>query len=71
MPKSELAFFTSDELIHELMRRSTFYGCIIHADHRHDDWTERTFRVHFNQDLDAERAGRLLETVAQRLDQRS
>jgi hypothetical protein len=51
------------------MRRKTFYGCVIHsaADHKHDAWDERTFRVHFNSNLDQARAGRLLDAVAERL----
>ncbi len=69
MQSTELAFYTCDELIQELMRRKTFYGCIIHsaADHKHDAWDERTFRVHFNSNLDQARAGRLLDAVAERL----
>ena len=67
MHSSELAFYTSDELIQELMRRKTFYGCVIHSaeDHKHDAWEERTFRVHFNQNLDQLHAGRLLDRVAE------
>jgi hypothetical protein len=66
---TDLAFYTCDELIQELMRRKTFYGCIIHSadDHKHDGWDERTFRVHFNSNLDQVRAGRLLDAVAERL----
>jgi hypothetical protein len=66
---TELAFYTCDELIQELMRRKTFYGCIIHSadDHKHDCWEERTIRVHFNKNLDQAHAGRLLDTVAERL----
>lgn len=66
MPSDELALFTCDELIGELMRRQTFFGCVVHSadDHRHDDWDERTFRVHFNGNLSRESAGRLLDTVA-------
>lgn len=69
MLSSELAFYTCDELIGELMRRKTFYGCVIQAadDHKHDHWEERTFRVHFNTNLDQIRASRLLDTVAERL----
>jgi hypothetical protein len=70
MQDSELAFYTTDELIQELMRRHTFYGCVVHSSEQHkgDDWSERTFRVHFNHNLDHARASRLLETVAQYMD---
>jgi hypothetical protein len=67
MQSSDLAFYTSEELIQELMRRKTFYGCVIHSaeDHKHDAWDERTFRVHYNQNLDHVRASRLLDRVAE------
>src|SRR5215211_4427321 len=70
MQSSELAFFTTDELIHELMRRHTFYGCVVHSaeEHKRESWIERTFKVHFNQNLDHARASRLLDTVAEYLD---
>jgi hypothetical protein len=69
MQSTDLAFCTCDELIQELMKRKTFYGCVIHAaeDHKHDTWEERTFRVHFNQNLDQARTGRLLDRVAEYL----
>lgn len=68
MQPSELAFFTTQELIEELMRRQTFFGVIVHSadEHKRDHWEdERMFKVHFNQNLDAPRAGRLLDTVAE------
>jgi hypothetical protein len=67
MQSTDLEFYTCEELIHELMRRNTFYGCIIHSaeDHKHDAWQERTFRVHINQNLDKSCAGRLLDRVAE------
>ena len=69
MNSTDLAFYTSEELIQELMRRNTFYGCIIHSaeDHKHDTWEERMFRVHFNHNLDKSRTGRLLDRVAEHL----
>jgi hypothetical protein len=69
MQSTELAFYTTDELIHELMRRKTFYGCVIQSaeDHKRDDWDERTFRVHFNHNLSQQSTGRLLDTVAEYL----
>jgi hypothetical protein len=67
MQSSDLAFHTCEELIAELMRRKTFYGCVIHSieDHKHDRWKERTFRVHFNNNVDRSGVGRLLDRVAE------
>ena len=65
---SELDFYTTQELIQELMRRKTFCGVVVHSaeDHKREAWEdERVFRVHFNQNLDSERASRLLDTVAE------
>lgn len=69
MHSTDLAFYTSDDLIKELMRRKTFYGCVIHSaeDHKQEHWEERTFRVHFNQNLGQAGAGRLLDRVAEHL----
>jgi len=64
---SELAFFTTDELIEEIMRRQTFCGVVVQASdqHKQANWSsERIFRVHYNQNLDSERASRLLDVVA-------
>ncbi len=67
MHSTDLSFYTCDDLIHELMRRTTFFGCIVHSaeDHKNDAWDERTFRVHYNQNLDHVRASRLLDRVAE------
>ncbi len=68
MNTGELELFSSQELIHELLRRTTFQGVIIHAlDGAKDpDWVgERLFAVHHNASLDTEEAGRLLEVVSQ------
>jgi hypothetical protein len=70
MPSNELAFFTSDELIEELVRRRTFYGCVIRSteEHKDDVWEERTFQVQFNSaNLDRVRVGRLLDAMAEML----
>lgn len=70
MQSTELAFYTTDELIRELMGRRTFYGCVVHSaeDHKRDAWDERMFKLHFNQNLDQACASRLLDTVAEYLD---
>lgn len=69
MQSADLAFYTSEELIKELMGRRTFFGCVIHSaeEHKQETWEERTFRVHFNRNLDQARTGRLLDAVAGRL----
>jgi hypothetical protein len=67
----ELAFFTAQELIAELMRRKTFYGVVVHAadDHKREAWPdERVFKVHYNHNLDSAQASRLLDTVAEYMD---
>jgi hypothetical protein len=69
MHSTDLAFYTSDELIRELIQRNTFYGCVIQSagDHKADQWDERIFRVHFNQNLDRTCTGRLLHRLAEHL----
>ena len=65
---SELAFFTTAELIDELMGRTTFFGVVIHSDEGHgrQDWQgERIFKVQFNANLRTPEASRLLDAVAQ------
>ena len=71
MQPSELAFYTAQELIEELMRRQTFCGVVVHSaeEHKRDAWgDERMFKVHFNQNLDSGRASRLLDTVSEYMD---
>lgn len=67
MDSSDLAFFTTHELIAELMRRQTFYGVVVHADgdHKRDEWdAERTFKVHLHKHLGLDGASRLLGAVS-------
>ena len=66
----ELELFSTEELIDELMRRTTFQGVIVHARDgaKSRQWSgERIFRVRINQNLDAEEASRLLDVVSQRI----
>jgi hypothetical protein len=69
MTPTDLAFCTCDELIAELLSRTTFFGCVVHSaeEHRGENWKQRTFRVRFNDNLDPVRTGRLLDTVAEQL----
>jgi hypothetical protein len=71
MQPSELELYSTRELIDELMRRQTFLGVVIHSQEEMKDgeWgEERIFKVHFNDNLDTARAGRLLESVASYID---
>jgi hypothetical protein len=68
MKPGELELFSTEELINELLRRTTFQGVIVHArdgaKSRH--WEgERVFNVRLNGNLPAEEAGRLLDVVSQ------
>lgn len=71
MQPGELSFYTTQELIDELMRRKTFCGVVLHAtdEQKEAEWAEtRIFRVHYNENLDTTSASRLLETVSHYLD---
>lgn len=71
MNQDDLALFTSQELIDELMRRKTFLGVIVHSEQeaKSDVWPdERIFKVRFNENLDRERTSRLLAVVAEYMD---
>jgi len=68
---SDLELYTTRELIDELMRRKTFLGVVVHSreELKSPDWAgERVFSVHFNGNLGAAEAGRLLEAVAGNMD---
>ncbi|HWE38108.1 MAG TPA: hypothetical protein VG406_16170 [Isosphaeraceae bacterium] len=67
MEADDLELYSTQQLIHELMRRSTFLGVVVHADDEaRGAWVgEKTFRIHFNANLDAEQAGRLLGVVSE------
>jgi len=70
MDGTELSFYTTKELIDELMRRRTFLGIVVHAEEElRKEWAgEKMFNVRFNQNLNAAAAGRLLERVAEYMD---
>jgi hypothetical protein len=70
METGALEFFSTDELVSELVRRTTFLGVVVHAesDWKGDAWgEERTFKVQFNSNLDTAEASRLLGQVAEYL----
>jgi hypothetical protein len=65
--------YTTKELFEELMRRKTFLGVVIHSgqEMKGKEWDgERTFKVHFNSNLDTLQASRLLDTVANYLNRK-
>ena len=66
----ELAFFSTNELIEELLRRKTFLGVVVHSEqeYREEEWgPERVFRVRFNANLDTAKTGRLLDNIAEHI----
>jgi hypothetical protein len=71
MEPSPLELYTTRELVQELMRRQTFLGVVVHAEQElRGPWRgERIFEVHFNSNLQAEQAARLLEAVTERMGQ--
>ena len=71
MESSELSFISTQELIQELANRQTFLGVIVHSESewKGGQWGEqRTFKVHFNDNLTAEEASRLLNRVSEYID---
>jgi hypothetical protein len=67
MHPAAIELCTTGELVDELMRRKTFLGVVIHSEQElKGEWPgEGTFQVHFNDNLDASQASRLLDAVAQ------
>jgi hypothetical protein len=67
MNPAPIELHTTKELVDELMRRRTFLGVVIHSEKElKGEWPgEGTFQVHFNSNLDATQACRLLDAVAQ------
>ncbi|MFO0926297.1 MAG: hypothetical protein U0736_04555 [Gemmataceae bacterium] len=73
MHSNELAFYTTRELIDELMRRQTFLGVVVHAEQevKAASWSgDQVFQVHLNHHLEPAEAGRLLGAVAEHIDQK-
>jgi hypothetical protein len=70
--QADLAFFTTSELIDELMSRHTFMCVVVQSEqeHRTRAWQgEKQFKVHFNDNLSPPEAARLLGTVSEYMDQ--
>jgi hypothetical protein len=71
MQPPDLAFFTSHELISELMRRKTFLGVVVHSEHelKATQWPdEQNFKVQFNSNLTAEKVSRLFSKLSEYID---
>lgn len=70
MGPSDLAFFTTEELVNELMRRTTFLGVVVHSgsDFKNGEWIgEKVFKVRFNSNLSKTETSRLLKNVGRGL----
>ena len=74
MQEADLAFFTPQELVDELMRRKTFLGVVVRSENeiRNGQWgDERIFKVQFNENLDSTQVSRLLDVVVDYLNRNS
>jgi len=68
MNPGDLELFSSEALVEELLRRTTFQGVIVHSrdEAKSRDWTgERVFSIRLNANLEVEEAARLLDVVSQ------
>ena len=68
MDHSELAFYPTQDLVNEILRRKTFLGVVIQSEeeYRNQNWgAERMFKVQFNSNLTNEQASRLVDSVAE------
>ena len=66
----ELEFYATEELLEEVLRRSSFQGVVVHcrdAAGNHAEPEEQTFSVRFNHNFETEDVSRLLEVVSRRL----
>jgi hypothetical protein len=70
MTPGDLELFSTQDLIDELLQRTTFQGVIVHSrdEAKGRDWSgERIFHVRLNANLVPEEAGRLLDVVSRYL----
>ncbi|MDG3005280.1 hypothetical protein [Paludisphaera mucosa] len=70
MSVPELELFATEDLIEEVLRRTTFQGVVIHsrdAVGNGSEPDERTFSVRFNGNFQTGEVGRLLDVVSRRL----
>lgn len=70
MTARELELFATEDLIDEILRRSSFQGVVIHsrdAASNQAEPDERTFCVRFNRNFQTEEVGRLLDVLSRKL----
>jgi hypothetical protein len=71
MQPTDLELYTTAELVEELLRRKTFLGVVVHSEEefKSDSWEgQRIFKVHYNSNLDAGQACRLLAAITDYMD---
>ena len=68
--ESDLAFYTTQELIDELLRRKTFAGVVIRSEqeYRCNNRGEKRIFKAYHKNLSAAEVGQLLDAVVQQLD---
>lgn len=71
MTVRELELYATEDLLEEVLRRSSFHGVVVHSrdaagNHRAES-EEHTFSVRFNQNFETEEVRRLLDVVSRRL----
>lgn len=70
MTSDDLELIPTQQLINELVRRTTFLGIIVQSTEEYrNTWTqgERSFRVHYNENLADDEARRLLAIVSDQM----
>ncbi|MBX6315015.1 MAG: hypothetical protein IRY99_19190 [Isosphaeraceae bacterium] len=71
MVPGDLELYSTQELIDELLRRTTFQGVIVRSrdEAKNREWSgERVFTVSYNANLEREEVSRLLGIVSEHLD---
>ena len=70
MTHRELELYSTEELLRELLGRSSFQGVVVHsrdAVGNRPEPEELSFSVRFNRNFETEEVGRLLDVVSRRL----
>lgn len=70
MRHSDLELYGTQELLDEVLRRTTFQGVVVHAEGgiKGREWAgERVFKVRFNGNLGRDEAHRLLSAVSEHM----
>jgi hypothetical protein len=69
-PQGDLELYSTEELIDELLNRTSFQGVLVHADQgvKKRTWDgSRIFKVRFNDNLSHDEAHRLLSVVSEHM----